>query len=139
MANLKASITLSENGPLSLDIQGRKFRKGQIYYSSNPSEIHQFKMDPQFAVTITDGKLPPAMSTQPPPPDDEEDDEENVAEAASPEAEHDEKSLSAKNKAALLTIAADEFGLALDSTTRKADLIDQILAAQTAKPNVTES
>jgi hypothetical protein len=136
----KAQVKLSTKGPRSIDRKGLRLRQGQLAYVTNASEVRRLQADPQFVVTIVEGKLPVAMAKTEPPPPPEDDDDESAGDPSPDEDDEGEvdglytkKDLNAQTKSELIALAASEFDLELDQSAKKAALVEAILDAQAEK------
>ena len=57
MANVRARIRLTDNGPRSFRGRGREIKRGDSVVSSNPAEIAYFKAQSGFSVEMLEGKM----------------------------------------------------------------------------------
>lgn len=123
MAQFKAAVRLSPEGPKSLHNRDGVLKQGQVRYITDPQEALRLRLNKSmYNVTVISGRLP------------EPDEEPELAEDEEPEETEDEgytsSQLEAKSKSELVALAESEFGLKLESALKKADMVASILEAQ---------
>lgn len=117
MATLRARVELRES--LTHTHAGRTFVKGKPQILTNSADVKYYQETGGFSVTILEEpKEKVAVPAKP-----------AVVEPAGPVV-HSKSQLMKLNKEKLATLAADQFGLALDAGLSQKEMVDQILKAQ---------
>jgi hypothetical protein len=115
-------------GSLTHSARGRIFKKGMPQILTDPSDVSYYQTQADFCVTILD-KPKDAKPASTPATKGEESLEESKPGARKPRKRYTETELKNMNKAQLAEIAVG-YGLAVEDTTKKADIVADIVEAQ---------